>query len=264
MPTLSFNRCNQTMSQDTTTLNKPDHRQLSLAEEVAGAPGYSTQLSLSEPELTLIRQLIKDQYLQQIEQQHPDKLELFRHHSMADYHQLCHHIDHEKLWPKVKRILPQSSLETIQTLPFMKELEKAYGAFTLSDEEEVGYGEMYWRIVRPNCPTDVGPVHADYMFWDLGHGKMPANSFRVKVWLALFTEKGKSGFQFVPGSHLEDIPYVGEKRGLITKPRLLVEAKNLALVPFAASAGDTIVFNDCLLHGGLVGGEKTRSVWNLP
>jgi len=140
----------------------------------------------------------------------------------------------------------------------MKELEKAYGAFTLSDEEEVGYGEMYWRIVRPDRPTDVGPVHADYMFWDLGHGKMPANSFRVKVWLALFAEKGKSGFQFVPGSHLENIPYIGEKRGLITKPRLLVEAKDLALVPFAASAGDMIVFNDRLLHGGLVGGEKTR------
>jgi len=52
----------------------------------------------------------------------------------------------------------------IQTLPFMKELEKTYGAFTLSDEEEVGYGEMYWRIVKPVRPTDVNPVHADYMF----------------------------------------------------------------------------------------------------
>lgn len=246
------------MTQDTTTFTNPDHRQLSLAEEVAGAPGYSTQLSLPEPELTLIRQLIKDQYLQQIGLHHPDKLELFRHSSMADYHQLCHHIDHEKLWPKVKRILPQSSVEMIQALSFMKELEKAYGAFTLSDEEDVGYGEMYWRIVRPDCPTDVGPIHADYMFWDLGHGKMPANSFRVKVWLALFAEKSKSGFQFVPGSHLENIPYIGEKRGLIIKPRLLVETKDLALVPFAASAGDIIVFNDRLLHGGLVGGEKTR------
>lgn len=87
---------------------------------------------------------------------------------------------------------------------------------------------------------------------------MPTNSFRVKVWLALFAEKGKSGFQFVPGPHLEDIPYIGEKRGLIIRPRLLVEAKDLALVPFAASAGDMIVFNDRLLHGGLVGGEKTR------
>ncbi len=236
----------------------PEAGQSPLTQEVSGEQGYSTQLSLSEPELTMIRQLVRDQYLQRIEAHHPDKIELFRNNSIEDYHLLCHQVDHEKLWPKINRILPQQSVEKIQSLPFMKQLEKVYGAFTLADEEEVGYGEMYWRIVRPDHPTDVGPVHADYMFWDLGHGKMPANCFRVKVWLALFAEKGKSGFQFVPGSHLLDIPYIGEKRGLINKPRLLVEEKELALIPFAASPGDLIVFHDRLLHGGLVGGHKTR------
>lgn len=220
--------------------------------------GYFIQLSLSKRELELVRDLVTNQYLQNIGTHHPDKLELFSYRSMEDYHLLCHHVEHEKLWPKINRILPQRSVELIQSLPFMKELEKAYGHFTLSDEEQVGYGEMYWRIVRPNHMTDVGPVHADYMFWELGHGKMPAKSFRVKVWMALFVENGKSGFQFVPESHLVDTPYVGEGRGLIIKPRLLVEEKDLALVPFAASPGDLIVFHDRLLHGGLVGGDKTR------
>lgn len=220
--------------------------------------GYSIQLSLSETELELVRELVTSQYLKNIETHHPDKLELFSNRSMEDYHLLCHHVEHEKLWPKINRILPQQSVEMIRSLPFMKELEKAYGYFTLSDEEQVGYGEMYWRIVRPSHLTDVGPVHADYMFWELGHGKMPANSFRVKVWLALFVEKGKSGFQFVPESHLVDTPYVGEQRGLIIKPRLLLGEKDLALVPFAASPGDLIVFHDRLLHGGLVGGDNTR------
>ena len=42
-----------------------------------------------------------------------------------------------------------------------------FGKFSISDENKLGYGELVWRLVRPNKKDDVGPIHCDKWFWDL-------------------------------------------------------------------------------------------------
>ena len=51
----------------------------------------------------------------------------------------------------------------------------------ISDEENIGYPNVYWRCVRAGSPTDVGSVHADEWFWALGHGTIPSGYTRVKT-----------------------------------------------------------------------------------
>ena len=49
----------------------------------------------------------------------------------------------------------------------INQLSKIFGKFSISDENNIGYGELVWRLVRPNKKDDVGPIHCDKWFWDL-------------------------------------------------------------------------------------------------
>jgi len=81
---------------------------------------------------------------------------------------------------------------------------------------------------------------------------------RIKVWIAIYCERGKGGFRFVRGSHLKEWPYRGEVRDGIMKPEFDVPATALDLEIFESDPGSGIIFHDKLLHGGIVGGCKTR------
>src|SRR5207237_1422761 len=67
----------------------------------------------------------------------------------------------------------------------------------------ISHDELNWRVVRPNQPTDVGPIHADKWFWDAGYGygSMPAGYDRVKIWIGVYTEPGVKGLTVKPDSH---------------------------------------------------------------
>ena len=226
---------------------------------VTGESGVYLGLTLAPEELLRVRSAIEDQWLGRIREVAPEHADRFAAVGLARYHELSHLVDHASIWPKAVRILPAEAVATIRATSLLRALEDTFGPFAISDEEGLGREEIYWRLVRPHEQGDTGPVHADRWFWDLGHGSTPADVERVKVWVAVVCEPGRSGLRLLPGSHRKQWRYHGEHRHGFVKPVIDedVDALGLELAPTAP--GQAVVFNDDLLHGGGVGtGELTR------
>lgn len=238
--------------------------------EVFGESGFSTTLKLDEVELGILRNLVRAQYDRVLSTEVPEHMGLFRALPMTDYHKRSELLRHGPLWIKRNRILPTSAVLTIRNMPFMKELEREFGAFQITNEEGVRTEEIYWRIVRPNAEGDIGTLHADRWFWDLGHGA-PLGTQRVKVWIPLWCEPGRSGLSVVPGSHRKQFQFHGdhgtayETRATYRRPVIdeSVRAELLHTEP-----GTAVCFHEALLHGGVnTGASETRislefMLWN--
>jgi hypothetical protein len=228
-----------------------------IKSSVKGDLGYA-KLTFSPSDLEVLRALIREQWLGRIREVVPHHVARFEGLPLDRYHELAGLINHKTAWPKLKRILEQPAVDIIRKLPTFGKLEKEFGDFVISDEENLGRENIYWRLVRPDSPSDVGPMHADQWFWVLGHGATPEGVQRVKLWIAIYCEAGISGFRFVPGSHCHDWPYHGERRDGFVKPVIDVTDDQLDIQMFDSRPGDAIVFNDRLLHGGAVGGSRSR------
>lgn len=229
----------------------------SIKAALEGSDGYA-KIAFSSIELDILRTLIREQWLNRIQVIAAEHSEQFEACSIDSYHKLAHLINHRTAWPKLERILSQSAVDQFRQLPTFKKLVDEFGEFKISDEENLARENIYWRLVRPDSPSDVGPIHADQWFWDLGHGKTPKGFHRVKVWIAIYCEPGKSGFRLVPGSHLQDWPYHGEFKDGLLKPVIDVPDNDLDIEIFDSKPGEAIVFNDKLLHGGAIGGNSSR------
>lgn len=230
-----------------------------IKQSLVGPPGFSAQMSLRKEDLVRLRQLIFEQWLGHIKILAPEHVTRFKELGMERYHEASHLLDHGSAWPKRVRILPRIAVSEIRKMRFIKQLEDCFGSFEISDEENIGREEIYWRLVRPNEKNDVGPLHADAWFWALGHGAAPKDVVRVKIWIGIYVEKGLSGLVYVPGSHLKKWPYRSVLRDGFNKPEIDAEEGSLNTVIFKGKPGDAIIFNDKLLHGGAVGrGKNTR------
>lgn len=225
-----------------------------------GESGYFTS-SINENDLASIRQLVFDQYIHVLQRNIPQHAALFAQQNMADYHSLADQYvpNHGGIWGKTARILEKTQLPFLYNTEFWQFLRQLFGEFNVSDEEDLHRENIYWRIVRPGN-HDVGPVHADKWFWDLGHGKIPQKAYRLKCWLALFSEPHLNGLRVVPGSHLSDHwQYQSVFKDGIKKPVIMHPNEELNLVDLPLSPGEFVVFNDKLLHGGMPNkGHKTR------
>lgn len=238
-----------------------------IRKKIFGTPGFSTDICLSPDELKQFRAAIDEQWLAAIAEQHPEHVEQFRTHGLANYHKFAHLVDHQKLWGKEHRLLPQKSVDRIKQLPFMTKLREAFGKFSISD---VVYGntivegrqEIYWRIVRPGAATDVGPIHADKWFHNVlgsGYGMFPPGVVTVKIWIPIYCEPGKSGLIVVPDSHTREWRYEYVEKGGFQKPVILEDVDTLGgeLVP--TEPGTLLIFNERMLHGGALNrGDMTR------
>jgi hypothetical protein len=225
---------------------------------IEGSDGYSTFFGLTNTELTSVRELIKLQWLSRIEEFNQSLVEKFKSIEMDRYHELSHLLPHEKIWSKSKRILSSDACEKIRQTSLIKSLEAEFGPFLISGEDGIEKEEIYWRIVRPNCASDIGPLHADSWFWSLGNWKTPARHKRIKVWISIYSEAGKNGFKLIRGSHRKQWKYHGEERDGYVKPVFDDDITDLSAEIFPGSPGKAIVFNDNLLHGGVVGETTTR------
>lgn len=233
-----------------------DHEFIS---EIENGLGYCLELSFQKDELNLVRSLIEAQWIENLKRVAPEYVEQFLKCGIVNYHTLAHLIDHAAAWPKINRILPKNAIDFIRTTSLLKSLGDIYGDFVISDEENIGHEEMYWRLVRPNQTSDVGPLHADAWFWELDHGSTPANVKRVKVWIAIYCEPGMNGLRVVPDSQKRRWRYHGEYRDGFSKPQIDEDEATLPIKLIHTQPGDAIVFNDLLLHGGAINkGEQTR------
>ncbi|MBT4259764.1 MAG: hypothetical protein HOD90_07600 [Nitrospina sp.] len=223
---------------------------------VEGEGGFSTD-SVSQSDLELFREVVTRHY-QKVLLNSGFNDEANLNQPIDTYHQFSQKVDHSNIWGKKDRILAEEDLEIFLSSEFFKSMKEQIGEINISGEEGVGYPEIYYRLVRPKPYVDVGPLHADRWFWDLGHGFTPEGYKRIKFWFSLWNEPGLSGFRFVKGSHTKEYDYEGEKRDGQMKPCFEEEKYNFEISPFLSKPGDFIIFNDSLLHGGLIGGEKTR------
>lgn len=224
-----------------------------------GEAGYFTSLALSGGELERVREIITSQWLRTIKNAAGENAAAeFASIGMARYHEKSHLLDHATIWPKIGRLLDPDEVLEIRTMSLFRKLEEEFGAFQLSDEENIGRELIYWRLVRPDAASDVGPLHADAWFWELGHGTTPPGYQRIKVWIAIFCDENISGLVFSPGSHKSECPYdTVSKHGMI-KPQIRIDKSKLNIIPFEAKPAEAVVFHDRLLHGGVVGTKSTR------
>lgn len=178
------------------------------------------------------------------------------------YHMFASNLDHSAIWPKSVRILPPATAAWFVKTEFYKQLAEEFDIISISDEDNMGWPNLYWRLVRPNKPDDIGPLHRDSWFWKLNDNfpKPMAKHHRVKVWIPIVTEPGKNGLMVEEASHTrDDIEWSGEPRHGINKPVLLTELNLLHPILLELSEGNSIIFHDDLVHGGSLNrGKCTR------
>lgn len=232
---------------------------VNLLSEILGGinngPGFFLG-SMNDQDLMLLRRLVNEQFLHTIQSAVPDQVSAYYSAGIEEYHRVYQddHFDHGNVWHKGARVLGPASVELVTQMVFFQKLRACFGPILVSDEENFGWPGIYWRLVRPG-QSDIGPVHADKWFWDLGHGEMPGEPgefYRVKLWISLYSQAGKSGLRVVPHSHKkDDWRYHGEMRGGKQKPVLDEPEDELDLVSLPLDSGGFVLFHDKLLHGGM-------------
>jgi hypothetical protein len=235
-----------------------------LLSELYDCPGYSQKLSLNSDELLNLKSAINWQWKEKISKasEEGNKIIEERGINIEDYHLISDKINHAELWTKKSRILPQKFLKEFLESTFFLKLRDLFGDIIISDEENLGYGNIYWRLVRPKKNEDVGPLHRDSWFWQLNKDfPRPDYPFiRIKVWIAIATEVDKSGLLVERNSHKRsNINWEGKFKHGIMKPILLDDRKSFNMELVKTLPGESIIFNDELIHGGSINhGTKTR------
>ena len=230
-----------------------------IKKDIESDAGFYIGISLLDDELLRIQEMITHSWIRCIAESASTEIaKKFEEVGIQRYHELCHLLDHSSIWSKRRRILSLDCVGNIRNMSLIKTLEGEFGRFLISDEEDIGHEEIYWRLVRPDQPSDVGPLHADAWFWELGQMPMPADYYRIKVWTAIHCDPGLNGFRYVPGSHRHSWSYYGQEMNGVTKPQIDISEDQLNIQPFISRPGDTIIFHDRLLHGGLRGSGNTR------
>lgn len=231
---------------------------INLLDSVRGNPGYITGLRLSPDDLELIKKLIAQHLTQQLEIIAPNKVGLFNATPLDMYHSISDQLPHDQLLTRQSRILSQNAINAIRTTSLLQQIENILGPFDISDEEGVGRESISMRMVRPGVNSDVGSLHADDWFWQLYNFPLSEAKSRIKIWIPIYCEKGKSGLMLSPNSHLREWKYEVIDRAGMKKPLLSPEEKP-ELYIFQSNPGDAVIFNYHLLHGGMVtSGELTR------
>jgi len=237
---------------------------MTILDTIDGLDGFATGLVLDHEELRLARSLIEEQWRAVLEEQGGGSPADLAASTIDRYHALRLPVPHADLWPKRVRMLPPAAVEAILRMSMFQRLAREFGRFAVSDEEGIGRENIYWRLVRPGEASDVGPLHADRWFWELGHGTTPAGMRRIKLWVAVVCEPGRSGLRVVPGSHRRRWSYHGEWRDGRLKPRIDGDESTLGARLLTTSPGEAIVFHDGLLHGGALNrGSATRVSFEL-
>ncbi len=225
-------------------------KQESFLTEINEGSGYVLNVKLSEDELNRIREMIHSHAVSLVSKFYPDLKEKCEQTPMDEFHTLSELIDHKKVWTKINRIFPQEFIAEIKKMPFVDQLNTMFGEVKAANEEDLYEEEIYWRFVRPGQKNDIGPLHADKWFWDLGHGEMPQDCFRLKIWIPIWCEKAGNGLRVVPHSQKDNYKCDKEERDGCLKPVFNENDYQLDVLPLSNKSGESVIFHDELLHGG--------------
>jgi hypothetical protein len=224
---------------------------VSLLDQIKESPGFATGLRLSADDLVKVKDVVKRHLADQLDRAAPDQVDRFLATPLEQYHTIADLLPHGELLTRTARILPQWAVDEIRTTSLLRHMKSELGAFEISDEERVGRESISIRVVRPGKETDVGSLHADEWFWELYNFQLPKGRQRIKVWVAICCEPGKSGLLLSPESHKRHWKYTTFNRAGMQKPLLDAE-QSPKLDLFNSEPGDAVAFNYRLLHGGAV------------
>ena len=234
--------------------------------KVYGDEGISNDVKLSSEELTALRDVVTESWLNAIRRVAPDKVERFRELGIDNYHQLSHLLDHARLWTAHTRTLDSAQVDVIRSFGLFELLQAAFPASNISSAMppygDLGRPRINWRLVRPGDGIDIGPIHADYWFDAVLEGwrDEPSSIVRLKIWIPIYIEQGTTGFAFVPGSHQRQYPFrrVDSGNGLY-KPDLTETDLDRPLQTLPTPPGTAVLFNYNLVHRGANSGRATRT-----
>lgn len=182
---------------------------------------------------------------------------------LADYHLWISADEHQALCNKQHRILPPERAQQVLNLVGTRRLLDQFPNFNVS---KVVFGnrvrsdnhEVYFRLVRPHCASDVGRAHAD-RWYHLEYGDSLSSIPSRKVWIPVVVEGGLNGLEFcVSDEATGSIKY--KVRDTEEGPRPYVDNESaLEFELIDCAPGDAIIFDDSVIHRGSVNrGTKTR------
>ena len=186
-----------------------------------------------------------------------------REFKLSHYHEISSFINHALTWPKPARILPENFVNWFLSTKYIKSLALEYGELEITDEEALGYPNIYWRITRPNQSRDVGPLHRDSWFWEIYklNGKKFPDFERLKSWISINVEPGKNGLLVVNESHKnKELEWETIKKDCKIKPSLKTKISAEDLTLLKTSNNNVVTFDDDLVHGGSENLGKTTRV----
>ena len=206
---------------------------------------------ISSEDLETMRDLVNLHWKKVLLSSYPEKFYDTEFLHIYNYHKISDQVDHKKLWPMKNRTLSSSDYKKFLNTDFFNDIKNIYSDAKISDENNIGHGEIYWRIVRPKSPKDVGSVHADRWFWESNNDYTPPNTRRIKFWVSLWC-KGSNGLGVIPNTQNLKYDFNYEFRDGENKPIFLPEKNNLKLLKLNSKPGTLVIFHDNLLHGGCV------------
>ncbi len=223
-------------------------------QEINDGKGFETD-ALTPDELDRVRRMIAAQYLANLGAADPELVSQAATTGIDRYHTLSIPFDHGTFWSKEKRVLPTRTLPEFERMGFFRRIQ------AILPSAAIYHDDLMWRIVRPQQPSDIGPVHADKWFWDAGNGEIASDRERLKIWIAVFTEPGLNGLTVKPHSHTSDRwqRHFEFKHGKM-KPVLDEDVENLQMELLPLRAGEMVLFHDALLHGGALNRGSTCRV----
>ena len=131
---------------------------LKYLDSVNGPNGYSP-LSVSPDEVQLIMKEIETHFFLRVNQICPAQIRLFENTPISEYHKIAHLVDHDLLWSEqTHRILPKKSLAKLQELSLFQPFIESPNDFVIGDPQDLGYGELIWRIVRTQTNGSGRPI----------------------------------------------------------------------------------------------------------
>ena len=232
-------------------------------DEVNQGKGWSVLPTIQREEITIIHSGILDCFNSALTKNNLGAYTIKDFSEMAKYHQspLARRY-HNKLWSKRNRVLNNASANEVTDL-FKEILSGIFRSFEVSDEERLGFGNIYWRLVRPNAASDVGAAHRDSWFWEISPNQTmpPGKTTRYKVWIPLIISEGVNSLSFYSYSQLnKNLKWSTNIRDGQEKPFLVGDDISTKLVVANCQQGQPILFHDDTIHKGPINTSNTTRV----
>tara|TARA_B100000886_G_C20409004_1_gene486139 strand:+ start:262 stop:1029 length:768 start_codon:yes stop_codon:yes gene_type:complete len=223
--------------------------------------GFSSLPAINEEITSYILKEADNQIKEKFKKLCPDNQNFLKNDSIIESFENIE----SSVWPKL--FTPEQRTLNKNAVSFISEYLKKYLINTLGkniifgDYLGLGYPSFSLRIVRPNCKNDIGPLHADQWFIDIGSEpftKSIKNYQLIKLWLPIQSDPKLCNLLVIPNSHKKKNIYkykiINTDNG--KRPGISNNIDQNQLVMVDNPPGCPLIFNMSLIHGGSINKSK--------